>query len=227
MRYLAVLVLVVTLPTLLYIYADISGGVEKLAKQVNQSWPDFRLAQGHLQVYSESPLIIDNGDGSLTIIDTTGKSYREIFGQYPQANCIITRDQIFQRQQLQVRIIDFKMLKYFTFTKKNLITLMSYFQWFGVITVILGFPFLYLFKILEALAFALVAMLLGLITRTRLNYQQAFNISVYALTVPFIVQGLQKAFWPNFAYPNIIFYAVLLLYVVIGVSGAARSRIVL
>jgi len=227
LRYLALLVLLVSIPTFLFIYYDMSAGVEKLAGQIRQSWPDFKLAGGVLEVDAPMPMIIDNGDGSLTIVDTSGKTYLTLLEAYPSAGYVITRDQIFQRREGRARVIDFKTLHFITFTKQILVHWMAYFRWISVLIIIFGFPFLYVFKLLEAAAAALVAMLAGFIFRSILNYSQAFRISVYALTIPFIAQGLQKALWPDCPYPSIMFYAIFLIYVVIGVRGATRSRIVL
>jgi len=227
LRYLACLVLLVSIPTFLYIYIDMSAGVQKLAEQIKTGWPDFKLAQGQLRVYSVMPMVINNGDGSLTVIDTTGRAYSTILHDYPTASYIITRDQIFQRRTGQARVVDFKMTRQITFTKQTLVYCLDHFTWLGVLMIIFGFPFLYLFKILEAAAAAVVALLVGMAARARLNYEQAFRISLYALTVPFIVQGAQKALWPGCPYPGLVFYSVLFIYLVIGVIGATRSRILL
>lgn len=226
-RYLALLVLLVTIPAFIYIYHSMSPGTEKLAGQIKKSWPDFKLTRGTLEVNAPMPLIIDNGDGSLTIIDTSGRGYPAILQVFPAANYIITRDQIFQRRGAQARVVDLKSLRFVTFSKETLIYFMDHFEWFAVLTIIGAFPLLYLFKILEAALAALLAMLSGLLFGNSLDYNQYFRISIYALTVPFIAQGLQKAVWPDCPYPGILFYALLLTYLVIGVRGATKSRIVL
>ena len=119
-----------------------SAGVKKLAGQIKDGWPDFKLSHGQLRVYNTMPMLIDNGDGSLTIIDTTGKAYTTILAEYPTASYIITRDQIFQRRNSQARIIDFKTVRSITFTKQTLVYCLINFKWLGVLIIILRFPFL-------------------------------------------------------------------------------------
>jgi len=221
------LVLLVSIPSFIYIYQDMSPGTTKLANQIKQDWPDFTLTRGRLEVNAPMPVIIDNGDGSLTIIDTRGKDYPAIVQAFPSANFVITQDQIFQRRGGQSRVVDFMSLKFVTFTKQTLIFCMDHFAWLAVVTIIGAFPFLYLFKLLEAALAALLVLLIGLIIGTDLEYSHFFRISIYALTTPFIAQGLQKAMLPNFAYPGILFYSLFVIYLILGLRGAARGHIVL
>lgn len=225
MRYLALLVLLVSIPAIVYINEGMTGGVHQWKVLIDQWCPDFKLSNGHLKVYSQMPIISDNGDGTITIIDTGGKSYQSILAEYPTASFIFTRDQIFQLRSGQPRVVDFKSVKFITLTKDNLVYMLSHFRWLNLFVVILGFPIFYLLKIVEALAGALVAMLIGFIIRSPLDYGQAFKISVYALTLPYIIECLQWAVWQDFSY--LLFCAVYLIYLVIGVRWATRSPIML
>lgn len=227
MRYLAWLVLLISIPTFVVIYRSMSPGMEKLTVQIKQSWPDFKLAQGKLEVDAAMPVIIDNGDGSLTIIDTRGQDYPAIVQSFPAANYVITQDQIFQRRGGQSRVVDFKTLSFITFNKQKLIYCMDHFEWLAVLTIIAAFPFLFLFKVLEAAMAALIILLIGLLMGTELEYSHFFRISIYALTIPFIAQGLQKALFPNFSYPVILFYSLFVIYLILGLRGATRGPIVL
>lgn len=225
--YLAWLVLLISIPTFIYIYIDMSPGTTKLANQIRHSWPDFTLTRGRLEVNAPMPVIIDNGDGSLTIIDTRGRDYPSIVQTYPSANYVITQDHIFQRRGDQSRVIDFMSLKFLTFTKETLIFCMDHFAWLAGVTIIAAFPLLYIFKLLEAALAALFMLLLGLIIGTHLEYSHFFRISIYALTIPLIAQGLQKALLPNYHYPGILFYSLFVIYLILGLRGAARGPIVL
>lgn len=227
MRYLAWLVLLISIPTFIVIYRSMSPGMEKLTGQVKQSWPEFKLAQGKLEVDAPMPVIIDNGDGSLTIIDTRGQDYPAIVQSFPAANYVITQDQIFQRRGGQSRVVDFKTLNFITFTKQKLIFCMDHFEWFAVLTIIVAFPLLFLFKVLEAALAGLILLLIALILGTELEYIHFFRISIYALTIPFIAQGLQKALLPNLPYSGILFYVLFAFYLILGWRSTARGPIVL
>lgn len=229
MRYLALLVLLVSAPTLIYINFDMAKGVDQLAQRVKNEWPYFKLSDGHLLVQSKEPFMFVNPDGTATVIDTRSDTdYSLIMNVYPTVNYVFTRNQILYRINGQNRIIDYASFKWLTFTKGNLVSIMQNFRWLSLLIIVLAFPALYLFKLLEALVGALAAMLIALFIQNRLAYEQAFQISVYALTLPFIIQGLQKALWPlPYPYPAILFYAVFLIYLIISVRGATRNPIML
>lgn len=217
MGYLAILTLIIGLPVLLFYANQMTTGTSDLIKEFSQGCPDFKLENGQLQVFAEMPLNL--GDNELPIIiDTTGQTDASIVNQYNEI-ILFTQDQYIQKQGLQTKITNFSDLKGFTITKAMVESWLPMFKWLAVIMVLVGLPGIFLFKLIEALLFALVALILGAIFKVSLNYAKALNICIYALTLPFIVQALQKVFWPEFPHPSLLFYALLITYLIVGVRA--------
>jgi len=89
-----------------------------------------------------------------------------------------------------------------------------------IIATMLGF---FAVKTLTVLIAGLAGMFLGMIKNLNLPYWNCCRLSVYALTMPFIMETIQRLMWPDFPGGLVLYIFVALVYLWLGVGTLAEE----
>ncbi|MGE5417934.1 MAG: DUF1189 domain-containing protein [Acidobacteriota bacterium] len=223
MGYLILLVLLVTIPVHIYQVYGSNGMVSAVSQLIDQNIPDFSLSNGVLQVDAEMPITIAETPQNLIVIDTSGRSNQSILNDHPEG-VLFTKDQMVVKQNGQVQQISLSDLQV-EFNKDDLFKVLPLIKTFGIVYIILGPFVIWLIKMLQVFTLmGLVALIVSAISSAELSYTESVTVAVYAMTLPFLVQGLQKVLIPTFPYPCLLYYILFIICIILGVQGAKNRN---
>lgn len=184
----------ICLVTLVFLISgsQLALGFREIATQgldyVRNQVPDFHVTDGKLVVDAPMPYRFE-ADDSLIIVDTTGGTSPDAISAYPQA-VLIDAERIIIKDTSQTRMIYFTELGADGFTKADVLTLIDSLDWLLGVFAVGYYIWLVISKLLAVFLLSLGALIINSSLRTNLNYQQLWNVSLYASVVPTLVSVL-------------------------------------
>lgn len=224
MGFLAVLVLLVSLPVLgMYCY-NLMQGIDEMTKEAAKM-PDFTFSGGKLTVNAPMPIVQENG-ASLIVIDTSNQTPPTVLDQYADG-MIIYNDRMIQKQAGgSTRETKFEPFAKYSFNKAELIRAVPYLKWISVLVVVFGLIYFFLGKLLQATVFALIGLVVGAIRKTEFGYGSAFIIAIYALIWPSVIQAVLRIGFDAYPYPypGWTYWGLFLICMIAGVIMATPPK---
>ncbi|MGE5416185.1 MAG: DUF1189 family protein [Acidobacteriota bacterium] len=96
-----------------------------------------------------------------------------------------------------------RMLKWIQFTHSSILLLGITYNWFA--------------KVLIMMLGGGICLVFARIQKAQIDFKTGKIIALYAMTLPVIIDTIQKLIWPSFPYPNVLFMSLLLAYLWMGV----------
>lgn len=191
---------------------NVTSGINMFISQLDENTPDFRLANGHLEVEGNMPIVLEElpNNQALYIIDTTGQTQADILDNYQTGMLILEDRAIVKQNPVQTSVYDFKEFVGADLTKDDLMNMMPFFKSFGLIFGFLTFLFFYLVKMFHALLLAVIGLLIAAIQSKNLSFGKQYSLGIYVLTLPVLLDIIISLFGYNF--PWYLFYLVGLIY---------------
>lgn len=219
--YLLLVVFLVTLPVHIYRAMQMIDDTDEIVATLKEEMPPFVLADGELKVDGQMPVVFEESD-MIIIIDTRGEMDESDLHGHNQG-IFIGQDRIVQKDGLTNQSMYFRDLGDVRFTKADLLELIPYLNIFAVSFVIFGSLAVFGFKLLQALLLSVLVLLLAKNARVKLDYAGCFNIAVYALTLPILLDGIVMAFWPAFPMFFLVYYTIACAYIVLGLRSCQEA----
>ena len=192
--YLSVLLLIVIAIAAVIQSVSISRYLESLAQRL-QAGPDFTVTNGQLDFRGPMPYrYYDEAPYVLVMVDTTGKTGPEAI-RTTAAGLLFTRDQVYQtRWAGSVAATPLRQMFPYTATRDDLVRIVPR-LWRAM-------PFTYAFlfvfqvgaKAVDACVLALIAQRYGRRLGHEVPFGLSFKLSLYAMTLPIILQWLVPGF---------------------------------
>lgn len=234
--YALVLALVIYTIGVVSFVSKIDKFIETGAVELISVMPDFSIANGQLSVDIEQPYEYRN-DGNLFILDT-GNTVDVSKYADTKTTFILQKDDFTVINMGEVKTIKYTevmdKLNIQTLDKafilKSLPMVSSVIKKYATIIAILGFGFwLVFFKIWSILLLSLIALIVNSAKDAKLSYKNLFNISVYAITLSWVIKTLYQLVgftfffhWPLY---QIIYWAVAITYLVKVIGDIRNSQI--
>jgi hypothetical protein len=197
--------------------------VEELAVQIDNNVPDFKLEKGEFIYEGEMPHYISSSTNEVFVIDTTGQTDGEAL-ENVTSGMVITKDKIYLKQNVgELRIVNLKELEGIELTKADVVEFLPKLSWIVFIFIAFGFIFVLGWKLLNAVILALLGLAANAALNANMKYGNLLNISIYALTLPLLLQlavDLSGYIVPGFGF---IYWAISILYVVMAVKSCRDS----
>lgn len=236
-KYFFLLILLVTALTFTKSIPEFLFGFSKDIKtsmtQVTESYPDsleLVVKSGKVTSNVKEPYFLTDKSGSnFLVIDTKTAYSADKFESY-KAPVWVTSDTIFYKgedsqikSQSLAQIGDVTVNKNFVNSIASKVT--PWIPYFGPLMLLISMIFLtlfYSFRLVYALFLALLVMLLAKIYKKKLNYKDSYKVSIYAMTLPFIIDDIKLfAGWNGFP---LMFTVISLLVVAINFVGLKGSK---
>jgi len=185
--------------------------VDEMIEYIDTKAPDFKFADGKLEVYGDMPIVFD-GVNATVVIDTSPDAENMILNSYDRL-ILITGDKIIQKNYVDKTYISLEMFKELELTKESLKEALPLlkplsipvFIFIGVLSV--GWSLVTIFIV------SVIALIINSAKHTNLSYRSLFKISAHALTVPLIVVAFLGLLPINFLLLRFIYYAIAAVYV--------------
>jgi len=219
--YLVLLVFILGTPVMLSFVYDFNRALKMGINEFSKEAPDFVLKNGELEVAGKMPLVIEDKivENSVFIIDTSGSTDASVLQNY-ESGIFISKTQLVNKlNNMETQTFNFSELQGIELTKADVEKLLPYLKLTGFFIILFGLLYFIFAKAVSAVFFGVVCLLFSQIQQAGLTYGQAFKITVYALTIPVLLQALMAILMPGLFYAGVVYYTVLLLYLWFAVKA--------
>ncbi len=209
--------LIVGIPT----WIEYNKIMESFALNFDSLVPDFRLADGKLEVSGEMPIVV--GDDTYPIvIDTSADAEVRILDQYDTV-MLITSDKIIQKNYVDKTVTPLNMFQGLTLTRDDIAQTIPLMKPIGVFVFVFMGIFFILGKFISALIISLLGRAINSAKRTNLSYKGIFKISVYAMTLPLLICTALDFVPLRIPFIWVLFYAIAFIYVYGAINNIRKE----
>ncbi|HRU42411.1 MAG TPA: DUF1189 domain-containing protein [Candidatus Diapherotrites archaeon] len=193
--------------------------MDNLAVQLDENVPEFRLENGEFSFEGDMPYYISGSTNEVFIIDTTGQVTESALKD-AETGILITRNKLFvKRNEIETREFSLNELKGITLTKSDVLEFMPKLSWIVLIFIVFGFIFALGWKLLNAVILALMGIVANAVLKGRLKYNNLLNISIYALTLPMLVQLAVNLYGYPIPRFGLIYWVISILYLDLAIKS--------
>ncbi|MDF2890202.1 MAG: hypothetical protein K0R80_569 [Clostridia bacterium] len=206
-------------------YLLVKSVMEQTALEVSQNMPEFELKNGKFSFEGEMPFYVSSSTNELFVIDTTGAVDEKVL-QGAVSGILITEDAVHIKNNIQQQTLNFADMKDAEFDKEKLIELLPSFSWLVLIAMLIWFVFVVAGQLIFAVILALIGLAISSSLNTDLKYKHLLNFSIYALTLPMLIDLLVDI--AGLPIPQIIFFmiyaAIAGLYLLFAIKAYSESQ---
>lgn len=206
---------------------DFANFRDKAKDAINKEARDFKFENGKLKVEGDMPIVIKEDDGSVFIIDTSGKTTESVLDEYNKGTFISDSKIVNKKNLSQKDQYEFTAAKELTFDKNDILKFIDKAKIFNVFIVIFGTLWFFLKQFIFALFTALLALIVNSFVKANVNFGGAYKLTLYALTVPIILNTIIDVvsiygigFWPRW----IVYWVIALIYLGFGFKAIKDSQ---
>jgi hypothetical protein len=193
--------------------------VNEFAANVNINIPEFKLENGEFSFEGEMPYYISSSTNEAFVIDTTGQVTENVLKDV-SSGMLITKDNVYMKNnEVETRKFSLTELKGITVTKTDVIEFLPKLSWIVLIFIVFAFIFALGWKLLNGVILALLGLIVNAIMKTKLQFRSLLNISIYALTLPMLVQLAVNLSGYSVPYFGFIYWGISILYVVLAIKS--------
>jgi hypothetical protein len=198
-------------------------GVDELVAGISTSIPEFRLENGEFSFEGEMPYYISSSTDEAFVIDTTGKVNESVLRDV-SSGMLITKNMVYvKRSDIETREFSLTELEGITITKQKVLEFLPKLSWIVFIFIAFGFIFVLGWKLLNAVILALLGLVVNAAMKGNLKYKNMLNISIYALTLPMLLQLAVNLYGYPFPSFGLIYWGISILYVVMAVRACKEE----
>lgn len=218
--YLLLLLIVVWIPALFFFKFHFDSQTAHSSRDFLKQIPSIRILDGVVSVDKPMPYRITHPKSgkAIAVIDTTGQITSL---EQAAAPILVTKDKLMVQksgQETQIfNLSNVKDVKIDALKVKQFMARMT--QWI----IYIFFPVLviitFIYRILQALLFGAVGMLIAKILQVNIFFQQSMRLAVVAMTPAIMLSTLLFIFGISFAYEYFIYFVISLSYLIFGISA--------
>lgn len=204
---------------------DTNREISKFINVYNTKCPDFELVNGELTVEGNMPMTLAQNEDYYFVIDTTNSTSPDVLNSYNQGILILKDKFIQKKNALQTQTIEFSSLRGMTINKSKVN------RYLPLAKLIIPFIFVgnilkyFLGGLISALILALFALILNSTFKTNLSYGQLYSLSIYALTVPIIMDVIFLIFNINhFPFYWLVYHGIAFAYIWYSLNKLKESQ---
>jgi len=224
--YLAVLLIGLSIPGLVKIQVSLHAGMKFFRQKIAAQIPDMTIVKGEVHTPEEKPYVVrlKPGDEPFIVIDTTGKT-QLLSSSGP--SILVTRSQILMRKSVtETRIYDLSNVRFFSIDQERLDAWTQKLEkWLPVFL----FPFIegfwFVSRILTAVFFALVGLVLVAWLEAELHFAALLSLAIVSMTPSLILQTVLEAGSKHFPYQGLFFFALSFGYFLFAVNAATDKMV--
>ncbi len=193
--------------------------VDEIVSNLSVNVPEFRLENGEFSFEGQMPYYISSSTNEAFVIDTTGKVTESVLDDVG-SGILITKDRVYvKRSEIETRELNLAELSDVTLTKTDIVEFLPKLSWIVFIFIAFGFIFALGWKLLNAVILALAGLIAAAVLKSDLKYNNLMNISIYALTLPMLLQLAVKLYGYPVPYFGLIYWGISILYVAMAVKS--------
>jgi len=222
--YLLVLLAVCWVPLMVKFQATLSRFVTREAPPIVEQIPPITIRDGEVSVDVEQPYTIKDPKtgGPAAIIDTTG-SITSLEGQ--EARVLLTKTRlIIAERRGKTTIHDLSAVSSFHINQALILWWLRWARsWLVVIVYPLALLFTYIYRLLQALFYAVIGMLFAGLVRVKLSFQALIRLAIVATTPAILLNTIVEAAGFRIPWWWLICFAIAMAYLYFGLRASAST----
>ncbi|HYE81780.1 MAG TPA: DUF1189 domain-containing protein [Clostridia bacterium] len=197
--------------------------VDDLVASMSTNIPEFRLENGEFSFEGEMPYYISSSTNEAFVIDTTGQVNESVLKDVG-SGMLITRDRVYvKRSEIETREFSLSELKGINLTKSDVMEFLPKLSWIVLIAIAFVFIFVLGWKLLNAVILALLGLIANTVLKGGLKFNNLLNISIYALTLPMLIQLAVNLYGYPIPSFGLIYWGISILYVTLAVKNCKEE----
>ncbi|MHC4156072.1 MAG: DUF1189 family protein [Planctomycetota bacterium] len=224
--YLLLLLAVCWITPMVGIHVAFSDFAANDAPPVIEQVPRITITDGEVSIDEPQPYYIKEPESGsvLAIIDTTGTV---VSLQDANTVCVLTKTRLIARKsEFETRTFDLSQVENFVLDSNRI---MGWLDTTRRLLVVIMYPFAlfgsYVYRIIQALIYALVGLLFAKWCNTALSYQALIRLAVVAVTPAIIISTVLSAAHVRLPYAGLFYLAVALGYLFYGVRACSYTPV--
>ncbi len=209
------------------IYMGMDQAFKDMHQTFTKDFPNFTFTKDGLEVEGKMPIISAEGNKFVTVVDTEGKVSPSVLDLYEEGIYVGKTKLIFKKNQVETREYDLSSFKELApLTKRDVEKFFAYSWVISLFVIIFFLAFYFVAKIVNAAVVGLIGLIYSAITRSGESYGNLFKLSVYALTLPIILETLQMVTGFNIPFFFWVYFAIAagyLIYALIRIKGSESA----
>ena len=222
--YLLLLLAVCWIPQVVKIYMDFSDFVEKEAPPVVEQVPRITIADGQVSIDEPQPYYIKDPESGqvLAVIDTTDTITSP---EDANAFCLLTRTSVVaKKSEFETRSWDLSQVQNFVVDSDRIMGWLCTLKKFLVVLIYpLALVGSYLYRIVQALIYAVVGLLFAYLCKVKLSYAALLRLAVAAVTPCIILNTVLSVADAHLPYGWLFYLAIALAYLLFGVTACRAT----
>jgi len=218
LKYIFLLVLLVSFAvTVRYGFAA-QRGMNILAYWANKNLPVINIQNGLATVDAQQPYKIAIEDGVL-LLDTTGQTTSlDGYGK----GMLLTKDKLLLKQnEAKTVVYSLSKVKSLRIDKNFFDMLKRYLPWAIAPFMLIGlYIYFCIARFLQIFLFSILAFLISALIKAEISYGKVFNICVFAITPSMLLGAMAAFLMKPIAFFGLIYSALYIIYLVIGIVNA-------
>ncbi|RKD25990.1 hypothetical protein BEP19_03430 [Ammoniphilus oxalaticus] len=201
-------------------FASLYQTLNKEIKIFKEQIPDFTFHEGHLEVAGPMPIILHKDLTSIVMVDTSGSTQKEHLNSFRSGALILSDRVINKESEHRFEEFHFSRFSSLSLTKD---TVMSWLPYVNVIYLLLGviiFLFTFFAYLVNAFWISLVGLLFRLILKVNITFSTIYKFSIYALTLPILLDRLLPYIGINLS--GLVFYITAAVYIALALFEIDR-----
>lgn len=191
---------------------EINSGISGFIKMFNDKCPNFEISDGELKVDEKMPLDLSE-NGYYFVIDTTNSTNPDVLDKYSEG-ILLLKDRYIQKNNGRTQSIDFSSFNNMTIDKEKVNRFLPLAKMIVPLIFLGNFLKYFLGGLISALILGILALIINGAFNTGLEFNNLYAISIYALTMPMIIDVIFSIFSiPYFKNFLLFYHAIGFLYI--------------
>ena len=223
--YLLLLLAICWIPTFIQFQFSVSAYIKNDAPALVSQIPPIRIIKGEAFADVAQPykIIAPDTGKAIFLIDTTGAT-TSLEGS--EARGLLTKTSLtFQKDENETRTISLKNIENFTLTQQRVSGWLKIVRNFSsVVFYLFAFIGSSIFRIIQALVYTVIGLLVAKLCRTRIPYQTLLSLALMAITPAIITATIVELLKIKIPLSGWIYFFAAMLYLFIGIKAMKTNQ---
>lgn len=222
--YLLMLLALCWVPEMAKMQSGFSNFVRGEGAQIVRQIPAITITDGEVSTDVDTPYFIKDPEKGkvLAIIDLTGK-YSSL--EDNPADMLLTKHQVFTRNNYEVRTYDLKNVKSFKLDANRVQGWLEIARtWLVPVLYPCVLLFSFVYRIVQALIYGLCGLIIAKIVKAELKYLTLLRLAVIAVTPAIILETIRSVAGFSIPFWSLLCFAIAMGYLYFAVSAAAARE---
>lgn len=197
---------------------DLRTGAQEIVLYVEEEVPEFQLANGRLTVQGPQPIVLDGDGSSAILIDTSGQTDMSVTEEYDEG-VFIFGDKVIVKENFRNQEFRFSDFEEVTFDKDRLVNLLPIVKWIMVVIFVFSFFMKMTWVLITTVILAAIGLVISGILKKQLYFGSVWSASIYAFTLPLMVDAVQNQVYPALPYFWMVKWVLAIYILYRGISA--------